>query len=72
MLEGKERWSSLSNTNLSLLNFSLIKKKKEKKKGKFLPKNEEISERKSHTNTQKLDRNFSMITDVFLNQKKLM
>ena len=41
------------------------------RKGKLLPKNEEISKGKSHTNTWKFIRNILTITDVFLNQKRV-
>ena len=42
-----------------------------KGKGKLLLKNEEISGGKAHTNAQKLIRNILMVTDVFLNQKRV-
>ena len=45
--------------------------KNRKRKGKLLPKNEEISGQKSHTNTRKLDLNILMITDAFLDQKRV-
>ena len=45
--------------------------KNRKRKGKLLPKNEQISRRLSHTNTRKLDRNILPITDVFLGQKRV-
>ena len=40
-------------------------------RGKFLPKNEEISRGKAHTNTWKLIRNILTITDAFLDQKRV-
>ena len=40
-----------------------------KRKEKFLPKNEEISRGKAHTNTRKLICYIWTITDIFLNQK---
>ena len=40
-------------------------------KKKNLPKIEEISGGKAHTNKWKLIQNISTITDVFLNQKKV-
>ena len=40
-------------------------------KGTFLPKIEEISGGKAHTNTRKLNHNISTITDVFLSQKRV-
>ena len=40
-------------------------------KGKLPPKIEEISNGKAHTNTQKIIHNISMVTDVFLNQKRV-
>ena len=43
--------------------------KNRKRKGKFLPKNEEVSEWKAHINTWKLSWNISIITNVFLDQK---
>ena len=43
----------------------------EKRKGKLLPKSEEISIGKAYTNTQKLIQYISTITDVFLNQKRI-
>ena len=42
-----------------------------KTKGKLLPKNEEISGGKAHTNTQKLILFILTIIDVFLNQKRV-
>ena len=36
-----------------------------------LPKIEEISGVKAHTNTWKLNQNISMVTDVFINQKRV-
>ena len=45
--------------------------KNRKRKGKLLPKNEEISGRKAHTNTWKLNWNILMFTDVFLDQKRV-
>ena len=39
--------------------------------GKLLPKIEEVSRGKAHTNTRNLIRNISTITDVFLNQKRV-
>ena len=42
-----------------------------KGKGKLLPKIEEIPDGKAHTNTWKLIRNISTVTDVFLNQKRV-
>ena len=42
-----------------------------KRKGNLLPKNEEISGGKSHTNTRKHIWYISTIIDVFLNQKRL-
>jgi len=41
------------------------------RKGKLLLKNEEISGQKAHTNTWKLNRNISTITDLVLNQKRV-
>ena len=38
---------------------------------KLLPKIEEISNGKAHTNSRKLIWNILMVTDVFLNQKKV-
>ena len=55
----KEKYQSMDNT------------KNRERKRKLLPKNEEISGRKAHTNTQKLNWNVSMITDVFLDHKRL-
>ena len=40
-----------------------------KGKGNLLPKNEEISGGKAHTNTRIIIQNILTITDVFLNQK---
>ena len=34
-------------------------------------RNEEISGRKAHTNTRKINSNVSMVTDVFLDQKRV-
>ena len=48
---------------------AILQKKKLGKKRKLIPKNEEMSERKSHI--QKLDRNILMITDAFLDQKRV-
>ena len=42
-----------------------------KGKGKLLPKTEEISIGKAHTNTRKLNRNILTVTAVFLNQKRV-
>ena len=42
-----------------------------KGKEKLLPKIEEISRGKAHTNTCKLIQNILMITDVFFNQKRV-
>ena len=42
-----------------------------KGKGKVLPRIEEISGGKAHTNTWKLNQNISKVTDVFLNQKRV-
>ena len=42
-----------------------------KGKGKLLPKIEEISGGKTHTNIRKLIQNILMVTDVFLNQKRV-
>ena len=42
-----------------------------KRKGKLLLKTEEISGRKAHTNTPKLNWNVLTITDVFLNQMRV-
>ena len=50
-------------------NSPLKDKKYRKRKGKLLPKNEEISGRKAHTNTRRLNRNISTITDAFHDQK---
>ena len=47
-----------------------ITQTKGKGEGK-LPKIEEISGGKAHTNTRKLIRNISTVTDVFLNQKRV-
>ena len=47
------------------------KKKKEEKKDETDWKNEEISGWKAHTNTWKLTWNVLMITDAFLNQKRV-
>ena len=43
-----------------------------KGKGKLLPKIEDISRGKAHTNTQKLIKTILMTTDVFPNQKSKM
>ena len=48
-----------------------ITQKNRKRTRKLIPKNEEISGQKAHTNTQKLNWNVSTITDVFLNQKRV-
>ena len=48
----------------------IIIQKNRKRKGKLLPKNEEISGQKAHTNTWKLDQSLSTTADVFLNQKR--
>ena len=45
--------------------------KNRKRKGKLLPKNEEITRGKAHTNTWKLILYILTITDVFLNQKRV-
>ena len=45
--------------------------KNRKRKRKLLQKKKEISGEKAHTNTRKLNWNVSMITDVFLNQKRV-
>ena len=42
-----------------------------KGKGKLLPKIEEITVRKAHANTRKLNRNILMVTDIFLNQRRI-
>ena len=55
----KGKYQSTDNTNNS------------KRKGKLLQKNEEISGRKAHTNTWKLNWNVLRITDVFLDQKRV-
>ena len=39
--------------------------------GKLLPKIEEITGGKAHINTRKLNRNILMVTDIFLNQKRV-
>ena len=41
------------------------------KRGNSYRKSKEISRRNEHINTRKLHRNISMITDVFLNQKRV-
>ena len=51
--------------------FLFINAKNRKRKGKLVLKNEEISERKAHTNTWKLNWNILTITDVFLDEKRV-
>ena len=43
-----------------------------KGKGKLLPKIEEISRGKAHTNTWKLIQNILTVTDIFLNLKRVI
>jgi hypothetical protein len=49
----------------------MVNTKYGKGKGKLLLKIEEISGGKEHTNTWKLIQDILMITDVFLNQKRV-
>ena len=44
---------------------------KKRKRGKLFPKNEGISGRRAHTNTQKLNLNILTITYAFLDQKRV-
>ena len=46
-------------------------KKYGKGKEKLLPKIEEITRGKAHTNTLNLNQNILTVTDVFLNQKRV-
>ena len=50
----------------------IIKNTKNGKGKRKLPKNEDISIGKVYTNTQKLIRNILTITDVFLDQKRII
>ena len=46
-----------------------ITQNKGKEREKLIPKIEEISDGKTHTNTRKLIQNILMVTDAFLKQK---
>ena len=49
--------------------WSTVNTKNRKRKGKLLPKNEEISWRKAYTNTQKFNWNILTITNILHDQK---
>ena len=51
--------------------YLILTQNKGKESEKKLPKIEEISRGKVHTNTQKLIQNILTVTDVFLNQKRV-
>ena len=73
--ESKEEWIKSAVTQRDhmerkVLKYGQYKKKIEKEIGN-LPKNEELSGRKAHTNTRKLNSNVQTITDAFLDQERV-
>ena len=49
----------------------ITQKTGKERRGNSYRTNEKISRQKAHTNTQKLNLNILVITDVFLNQKRV-